>query len=64
MPRAVWNGAISFGLVNIPIKLFTAVSPRSVSFRQIDGRTGARVQMQRVSAADGSEVPYDEIVKG
>jgi DNA end-binding protein Ku len=64
MPRAVWNGSISFGLVNIPIKLFTAISRRAVSFNQIDGRTGARVRMQRVSAADGSEVPYEEIVKG
>lgn len=64
MPRAIWNGSISFGLVNIPIKLFTAVSRRAVSFNQIDGRTGSRVRMQRVSAADGSEVPYDEIVKG
>jgi DNA end-binding protein Ku len=64
MPRAVWNGSISFGLVNIPIKLFTAVSRRSVSFNQIDARTGARVRMQRVSAADGTEVPYEDVVKG
>lgn len=64
MPRAIWSGSISFGLVNIPIKLYTAVSRKSVSFNQLDARTGARVKYQRVSAADGSEVPYDQIVKG
>jgi DNA end-binding protein Ku len=64
MPRAIWSGSISFGLVNIPIKLYNAVSRKNVSFHQIDARTGARVKMQRVSAADGSEVPYGEIVKG
>lgn len=64
MPRAVWSGSISFGLVNIPIKLFNAVSRKNVSFNQIDSRSGSRVKMQRVSAADGSEVPYEAIVKG
>ncbi len=64
MARAIWNGSISFGLVNIPVKLYTAVSKKSVSFHQLDDRTGARVRMQRVSAADGSEVPYEHIVKG
>jgi DNA end-binding protein Ku len=60
----MWSGSISFGLVNIPIKLYTAVSKKGVSFHQIDRKTGARVKMQRVSSADGSEVPYDQIVKG
>jgi DNA end-binding protein Ku len=64
MPRAIWSGSISFGLVNIPIKLYNAVSKKNVSFHQIDSRTGSRVKMQRVSAADGSVVPYGEIVKG
>ncbi len=64
MPRAIWNGSISFGLVNIPVKLFTAVSKKNVQFHQIDARTGARVRQQRVSSADGTEVPYDQIVKG
>ncbi|MGI9119763.1 MAG: Ku protein [Acidimicrobiales bacterium] len=64
MPRAIWSGSISFGLVNIPIKLYNAVSRKQVSFHQIDARTGARVKTKRVSAADGSEVPYEEIVKG
>ena len=64
MPRAVWSGSISFGLVNIPIKLFNAVSRKNVSFNQIDSRTGSRIKMQRVSAVDGTEVPYEAIVKG
>jgi DNA end-binding protein Ku len=64
MPRAIWSGSISFGLVNIPIKLYNAVSKKNVSFHQIDSKTGSRVKMQRVSAADGHEVPYEDIVKG
>ena len=64
MARAIWSGSISFGLVNIPIRLANAVRRRSVSFHQIDRRTGARIKQQRVSAADGHEVPYEDVVKG
>jgi DNA end-binding protein Ku len=64
MARAIWSGSISFGLVNIPVKLYTAVSRKNVSFNQIDRRTGSRIKQRRVSALDGEEVPYDEIVKG
>lgn len=64
MPRAIWSGAISFGLINIPVKLFTAVSPQGVRFNQIDRRTGSRVRQRRVSEADGTEVAYADIVKG
>jgi DNA end-binding protein Ku len=64
MPRAIWSGSISFGLVNIPIKLYNAVSRKGVHFNQIDSRTGARIKYQKVSAADGSEVPSEAIVKG
>jgi DNA end-binding protein Ku len=64
MPRAMWSGAISFGLVNIPIRLHNAVSRKSVHFNQIDTRTGARVQYKKVSAADGEEVPSEQIAKG
>jgi DNA end-binding protein Ku len=60
----MWSGAISFGLVNIPIKLFSAVSRKSVHFNQIDTRTGARIQYRKVSAADGEEVPSEQITKG
>jgi DNA end-binding protein Ku len=64
MPRAIWSGSISFGLVNIPVKLYNAVSRKSVSFNQIDRRTGSRIRYRKVSAADEQEVPNEEIVKG
>ena len=64
MARAVWSGSISFGLVNIPIKLYNSVSRKNVSFNQIDSRTGSRIKMKRVSATDDTEVPYEAIVKG
>src|SRR5260221_4900289 len=63
MPRAIWNGAISFGLVTIPVKLYNAVSRKTVHFNQIDSRTGARIKYQKVSAADGEEVPGEAITK-
>jgi DNA end-binding protein Ku len=64
MPRAIWSGSISFGLVNIPIKLYAAVSRKNVSFNQLDSRTGSRIKYKKVSAADGDEVPSEAIVKG
>lgn len=64
MPRAIWSGAISFGLVTIPVKLYTAVSQKAVRFNQLDTRTGARVKRKWVSAADGSDVENDDIVRG
>ena len=63
MARAIWSGSISFGLVNIPVKLYNAVSRKNVSFNQIDARTQSRVRMQRVNS-EGEEVPYEQIVKG
>ena len=64
MPRAIWSGTISFGLVSIPIKLFGAVSRKSVHFNQIDTRTNSRIKQKRVSEADGSEVPPEALAKG
>lgn len=64
MARPIWNGSINFGLVAIPVKLYSATVDRSVRFHQIDGRTGSRVRQKRVSESDGEEVPYQEIVKG
>ena len=64
MPRPVWNGTISFGLVSIPVKLFHAVSRKSVSFNQLDDRTMSRIKLRKVSADTGEEVPDDHIVKG
>jgi len=64
MPRAIWSGAISFGLVTIPVKLFNSVSKKSVRFNQLDSRTGSRIKRKWVSAADGDEVPSDVLVRG
>ena len=64
MPRSIWSGAISFGLVNVPVKLVTAVSRKTVRFHELHAEDGARVQHKRVCSADGEEVPYGEIVKG
>jgi DNA end-binding protein Ku len=64
MPRAIWSGAISFGLVNVPIKLYSATSPKTVRFHQLHASDGVRIQQKRVCPADGEEVPYEEIVKG
>ncbi|MGE0881504.1 MAG: Ku protein [Acidimicrobiia bacterium] len=64
MARPIWSGTISFGLVSIPVKLFNAVSKKSVSFNQIDSRTGSRIKLKKVSALDGSDVPDGVIVKG
>ncbi|MCU0309375.1 MAG: Ku protein [Acidimicrobiales bacterium] len=64
MPRAIWSGSISFGLVNIPVKLYSAVSRKTVHFNQVDRRSGSRVKQKRVDAETGDEVPWEEIVKG
>jgi DNA end-binding protein Ku len=64
MARAIWSGAISFGLVNVPVKLYSATSPKSVRFHQLSSKTGARIKQKRVDSSTGEEVPYEEIVKG
>jgi DNA end-binding protein Ku len=64
MPRAIWSGAISFGLVNIPVKLFSAVQRKTVRFHQLDSKDNTRIQQKRVNPATGEEVPYEQLVKG
>jgi DNA end-binding protein Ku len=64
MPRAIWSGSISFGLLNVPVKLYSAVSRRNVSFRELRESDGSRIRHKRVAEADGKEVPYEDIVKG
>jgi len=64
MPRAIWSGAISFGLVNVPVKLFSAVSPKDVRFNQLHDADHGRIQQKRFCAEDGQEVSYEHIVKG
>ena len=64
MPRAIWTGAISFGLVTVPVKLYSAVDRKTVRFHQLSGKTGVRVAQKRVDPQTDEEVPYQEIVKG
>ncbi len=64
MPRAIWSGSISFGLLNVPVKLYSAVSKQTVRFRELREKDGSRVRHKRVAEADGKEVSYDDIVKG
>jgi DNA end-binding protein Ku len=64
MARAIWSGAISFGLVTVPVKLFSATDSKSISFNQFQEGTGQRIRYKRVAEESGEEVPYSEIVKG
>lgn len=64
MPRAIWSGSISFGLVNVPIKLVTATSAKDVRFHQLHSKDLGRINQKRVCSVDGEEVDYSEIVKG
>jgi DNA end-binding protein Ku len=64
MPRAIWTGTISFGLVTVPVKMYSAVDRKSVRFHQLSGKTGVRVAQKRVDPSSGEEVAYADIVKG
>ena len=62
--RAIWKGSVSFGLVNVPVKLYAATESHDVSFRQVHAKDGGRIKYQRVCAIDGEEVAYADIAKG
>ena len=62
--RAIWKGAVSFGLVSVPVKLYAATESRDVSFRQVHAKDGGRIKYQRVCSLDGEEVAYADIAKG
>ena len=64
MPRSIWKGAISFGLVTIPVKLFSATEEKDVSFRQVHPEDGGRIKYKRVCEKCGREIPFAEIAKG
>ena len=64
MPRPVWTGSISFGLVNVPIKLFSATESHRVAFHEFEEGTGHRVRYKRVAEGSGREVPWEKIQKG
>src|SRR5881275_1397623 len=63
MPRTMWKGAISFGLVSIPIRVFPATEEKTLRFNQLHASDGGRIKYQRVCSIDGEEVPFDQIVK-
>ncbi|MCP9983198.1 non-homologous end joining protein Ku [Actinomadura madurae] len=62
--RSIWKGAISFGLVTIPVKLYSATEQRDVAFHQVHREDGGRIKYKRVCTVDGEEVPYSDIAKG
>src|SRR4051794_7020678 len=64
MARPIWSGSISFGLVNIPIKLFSATESHRIAFRELEEGTGQRIHHKRVSEKSGREVPWEKIRKG
>jgi DNA end-binding protein Ku len=64
MPRSIWTGAISFGLVTVPVKLYSAVQRKTVRFHQLDSEGGVRINQRRVNPITGEEVPYERLVKG
>ncbi len=63
MARAIWSGSISFGLLNVPVKLYSAVARRSISLREIRESDGARIRHRRVAEGSDEEVPYEKIIK-
>src|SRR3954471_20486380 len=64
MARSIWRGAISFGLVNVPVKLYSAVSKKTVRFNQLHEPDNSRIHLKRFCAEEDKEVPFEEIVKG
>jgi DNA end-binding protein Ku len=62
--RSMWKGAISFGLVMIPVRLYAATEQKDISFRQVHREDGGRIRFRRVCSADGQEVPYEDVAKG
>ena len=64
MAHAIWSGSINFGLVTIPVKLFTAVRTNDLSFNLLHAKDEGRIKYERVCSVDGKPVPWDEIVKG
>lgn len=62
--RAIWSGSVSFGLVNVPIRVYTATKSHGIRFNQIDRESGSRIRYRKVAEATGEEVPAEQIVKG
>src|SRR3954465_13209335 len=63
-PRSIWNGTITFGLVNVPVKLYTATESKSIHFHLVHARDGSRVENKRICSKEDKEVPYKQVIKG
>src|SRR5881227_1085909 len=64
MPKSIWNGTVTFGLVNVPIKLYSATESKTVHFNEVHARDGARIEHRRICSKEDKEVSYDDVVKG
>jgi DNA end-binding protein Ku len=64
MPRSLWNGTISFGAVHVPIKLYSALESKSVSFTEVHVADGAKVEHRRFCSKEDKEVPYEQVIRG
>jgi DNA end-binding protein Ku len=64
MPRSIWNGTITFGTVNVPIKLYTATESKTVHFNELHEKDKARIEHRRFCSKEDKEVPYEDVVKG
>jgi DNA end-binding protein Ku len=64
MPRSIWNGTITFGLVNVPVKLYSATESKTVHFHEVHARDGAKIEHRRICPKEDKEVPFDDVVKG
>ena len=64
MPKSIWNGTVTFGMVNVPIKLYSATESKTVHFHEVHAKDGARIEHKRVCPKEDREVAYKEIVKG
>src|SRR5437660_11858881 len=64
MPRSIWNGTITFGLIAVPIKVHSAVEDKSVHFHQVHAKDGAQIKQKRICSKEGKEVPYKQVAKG
>src|SRR3954454_2752027 len=63
-PRSIWNGTITFGLVNVPVKLYSATESKTVHFHEVHARDGAQIEHRRICPKEDKEVPYEEVVRG
>jgi DNA end-binding protein Ku len=64
MPKSIWNGTITFGMVNVPIKMYSSTQSKTVHFREVHAKDGAKIEHRRICPKEDKEVPYRQIVKG